>query len=254
MEENPFQSPAAHVTPEREESLALDYWRPLTFAFDSPNWFMNILLIGVLQLIPIAGPMAMIGYQYEIIIALLRGGRGGYPDFDFNRFGDYLMRGLWPFLVAMAWSVVIFGVFGIVFAIGAGVLIALVGGATEGEGVFPAILVMYIVGFGAMIVLSMVVQAVMMPLMFRSALEKDFMAGMKLGFALQFLGKTWKELILMVCVIFLMAMVAATVGMLLFCVGVYVTIGAVLIGQAHAMAQLYQLHVSRGGEQVPIAD
>ena len=66
--------------------------------FKSPKWMMNTLLGGVCVFIPLIGPIVIKGW-------LITGfwGRDDerpetFPDFDFNNFGKYLERGLWPFL------------------------------------------------------------------------------------------------------------------------------------------------------------
>src|SRR5258708_32650071 len=78
--------------------------RMLSYVFENPNWFMNLLLAALCALIPIIGPIVLKGYLYEAVIGLLAVGGARYPDFNFSRFGDYLMRGLWPFLVGLVCS------------------------------------------------------------------------------------------------------------------------------------------------------
>src|SRR5579859_7900971 len=98
---------------------------------------MNLVWGGLCFLVPIVGPMVMVGYLFEVIEWLhrrreeeklpwveptgvaaapegaIRTGPGAsagsfelaapeqYPDFNVNRIQDYLMRGVWPFLVQL---------------------------------------------------------------------------------------------------------------------------------------------------------
>ena len=106
---NPYP-PSQFPTSSGKPAAGIDYMRMLSYVFENPNWFMNLLLGGLCSLIPVIGPIVLLGYRYETVIALLAVGGARYPDFNFGRFGDYLMRGLWPFLamfiVAIAWGVV----------------------------------------------------------------------------------------------------------------------------------------------------
>src|ERR1041384_7631488 len=91
---NPYASPAA-VSTESTAALAfkpisrIEYLRMYQYIFESPNWAMNILLGALCSLIPIVGPLVMIGYQFEVIEALLAAEGRRYPDFSFDRFADY---------------------------------------------------------------------------------------------------------------------------------------------------------------------
>src|ERR1041385_4085167 len=85
----------------------MNYTASVSDYFKSPKWMMNTLLAGVCVFIPLVGPMVIKGW-------LLTGfwGRDDerpetFPDFDFNNFGKYLERGLWPFLVTLVSSLVL---------------------------------------------------------------------------------------------------------------------------------------------------
>src|SRR5436190_21917671 len=104
--QNPYQaSGSAAASPYRRG--AMEYGQIVSYVFQNPNWLINLLMMGVCQLIPIVGPLVLVGYQFEVVEALHRDPRRTYPDFDFGRFVDYLVRGLWPFLVGLVASVVI---------------------------------------------------------------------------------------------------------------------------------------------------
>ncbi len=116
---NPYGSPTAYEEP-RPQSVAplrgipkvthLRYLDSFQYIFESPNWGMN-LLFGALAVfsqsfVPIIGPMVFMGYQAELLTHLHCRRTMPYPDFDFNRFGDYIGRGAPPLVVMLlAWMV-----------------------------------------------------------------------------------------------------------------------------------------------------
>src|SRR5713101_7324917 len=85
-----------------DEDQRVRYLRAYKFIFDSKNWFLNVLMGVVCGLIPIIGGIVYSGYLFEVIDALHEDpDHHDFPDFDFNRFMTYLMRGLWPFLAEL---------------------------------------------------------------------------------------------------------------------------------------------------------
>jgi hypothetical protein len=66
------------------------------------------MLGAVATLIPVVGPVVLTGWLATIFWA--RGDRDApadFPPFDFQYFGKYLERGLWPFLVSLVASLVL---------------------------------------------------------------------------------------------------------------------------------------------------
>src|SRR5262245_15579904 len=80
--------------------VTMQYVRAYRYIFDSLKWMTNVLLCAVCSLIPVIGPLILFGYMFELVEFMHRRKSDvGYPDFTFDRFSTYLMRGLWPFLV-----------------------------------------------------------------------------------------------------------------------------------------------------------
>ena len=78
----------------------MNYTASVSDFFKSPKWMMNLLLGGVCVLIPIVGPIVVLGWLITGFWARQDENFETFPDFDFSHFGKYLERGLWPFLVA----------------------------------------------------------------------------------------------------------------------------------------------------------
>lgn len=81
--------------------LTLRYLQSISDFFKSPKWGINLLLGGVCVLIPVVGPIVYAGYCIGVFAQQTRQRNLMYADFEFDRFADYLLRGLWPFLVSL---------------------------------------------------------------------------------------------------------------------------------------------------------
>ena len=207
------------------------------------------MLGAVCSLIPVIGPMVLLGW-------LLGGfwGRDGYrpkefPPFDFGRFSDYLMRGLWPFLVALVASVLFVPLIWLACFVPM-FFISMIGGhgrhGSEAEGLFALVLVLGM--FAVIAVLSVLMMLVVKPLMIRAELLQDFGKSFDFRWSLRFLKLTWLECVLAAAFIWVASVVLSIIGMAAFCVGIYFISGPVYFAMVHLDRQIYQLFLARGGE------
>ena len=90
------------------------YWHTYAFIFENPKWATNVfygfLCVLSSQLIPVVGVLLFIGYIFDVAESLHRHPDRTYPDFTFNKFSNYLQRGVWPFLVSLVFSIPILAV------------------------------------------------------------------------------------------------------------------------------------------------
>ena len=257
MSTNPFASPQSApfapqpATPAFKPIESIQYLRMYNYVFENPNWLTNVLLLALCGLIPIIGPLVQLGYQYEIAISLLMTGGTRYPDFDFNKFADYLMRGLWPFLVQLVASLVLVPVI-MLFTIVPFFLLAALGHAA-GEDFGPVI---FLIGFPLLIVFTILVSvglaAFLLPMQIRAGLSQDFGSAFNFGWVMDFVKKTWMEMLMGLLFLAFTAVVLIMLGYLACLVGVFVAMPIVVMAQAHLLYELYLLFLSRGGEPVPI--
>ena len=119
-EEVPFQG-----------SWVMDYTGGFGMIHANPNWLTNCFLAGLCFLIPVVGPIVLIGYGYETAELLHRSNGRRHWDFNFNRFGDYLSRGVGPFLVSLVFGILQYVII-ITLHIGMGVA---AGAGVAGDGV-----------------------------------------------------------------------------------------------------------------------
>jgi len=253
---NPFQSPqiAPHVphpaAPAFKPIDHIQYLRMYQYIFENPNWVMNVLLAALCGLIPVVGPLVLLGYQYEIVLAMLTSGGVRYPDFDFNRFADYLQRGLWPFLVQLVASVVIAPLM-LVFIIPMFVLMGAAAGAGEDAAPF-----VFLIGIPLLMIIlipiSILPALVLLPMQMRAGLAQDFAEGFNFGWVMDFVKKTWLEMFLGLLFLSFTALILAILGVLACYVGLFVVMPLIFLAQAHLLYELYLLYLSRGGTPIPL--
>jgi hypothetical protein len=218
--------------------------------FKSPKWMMNTLLAGVCVFIPVIGQIVIKGW-------LITGfwGRDDerpetFPDFDFNKFGKYLERGLWPFLVTLVSSLLI-AMAACVVIVPLTMIFTVLGSHDHGSvsGCAAALLSLILLAFYLVLIVGMMV--VLTPLIIRASLIQDFAQSFNFAFLKRFITLTWKETIIASIFLFAASLVFAAAGLLLLCLGVYFATVPIYFCWIHLHKQLYRLYLSRGGEPVP---
>jgi hypothetical protein len=217
------------------------------FLFDSPNWLMNLLVGVVSQFVPVLGPMVLGGYAFEIIETLHRRKGAPYPDFDTNQLMKYLTRGVWPFVVIVLISLPLAAIIIIVsMCFGVGMAI---GSAKD----HPFMILMLIAVFYlAIFVLLGLRDLVVIPFALRAGLIQDFKPAFSLEFAKDFVKRVWLEMVLAELFLVGTGIVLSMVGMMVFCVGVYVAAALITYAHYHLLYQLYELYLERGGMAIPL--
>lgn len=248
--DNPFASPEGTSyepgQPEGGEAVvprnSVDYMETVGDVFNSPNWFVNILLGGICIIIPIIGGMIALGYVAEIIGARAYGKTKNYPDFDLNRFGEYLTRGFWMFLVTFVTSICLMPL----SMIAGGIFGALQ--ATENEVMIVLGFVLY---FATILGVNLITFFISCPLIIRAGMLNDFVGAFDFNWIMDFIKKMWVEQLLGSILLYIMAILFMLVGCMALCVGYIPAAGAVMIMWALFIAQLYQVYVKRGGQALP---
>src|SRR5947209_18740267 len=231
----------------------MNHTASVTDYFKSPKWMMNTLLAGVCVFIPFIGPIVIKGWLITGFWGRQDNQPETFPDFDFNNFGKYLERGLWPFLVQLVSGLVV-GVALCVVIIPVVMILTLMmpnnthgaEGSCFGVFIFAILMILYVAALAILMI-------VMTPLTVRASLTQQFGASFNFAFVKRFIALTWKETI--IASLFLMAVSIAFVfaGTLLLCVGAYFATVPIYFCWVHLHKQLYQLYLSRGGEPVPLS-
>ena len=226
--------------------------------FKSPKWGMNMLYGGICILIPIIGPIVLMGWHVGGMY-----GRSnwrdfeGYPLFDFGKFGQMMERGVWPFLVQLVMGLVMVPV-----------LLLVMGGPMMGmmavlpepnrnsatpDSIPPEMLAMLglmILGYVCVVGLMVLVSK---PLMIRAAMVQDFGKSFSWAFMKSFIAKTWLQQIASLVFVIFAAMVLMMIGMVACFIGMYFTMSIIFFAQWHLDRQLYELYLARGGEPVEVS-
>ena len=231
----------------------MNYLASVTDFFKSPKWMMNTLLAGLCVFIPFVGPIVIKGW-------LITGfwGRDDerceiFPDFDFNNFGKYLERGLWPFLVTLVSGLVlgmILAVFIVPLVMVTTLLIPTDNGGAAG-GCAAALLVVIMTVFYFTMVMALMV--VLTPLTVRASITQDFAQSFNMAFVKRFISLTWKEILLSSVFLIAASLILCSVGALVLCIGMYFATVPVYFCWVHLQKQLYALYLSRGGEPIPLS-
>ncbi len=258
----------------------MNYLLAYRFVFRSPNWLMNLLWGSLCFLVPIVGPMVIVGYLFEVIEWLHRrreeeklpwveptgiaaapegavqtepgASAGGYqyaapeqyPDFNVNRLQEYLMRGVWPFLVQL-----VIGLPLAFFIIGLYVLTVLLIGVAVANNVGPFVIVpILLVAALAFLVGLVLLGIIQVPLYLRAGLGRDFGSAFSMAYLKDFLKRTGKEVVLAQLFLHATGIVLGLVGALACFVGAYPAAALGMMATHHLDFQLYELYLARGGE------
>lgn len=232
---------------------SLEYMRVYSYIFQHPNWMNNLLFVVVLNFIPVIGPILVMGYQYEIIEAFLRRPGQPYPDFDFGRFTEYLVRGCWPFLVALVASLIMVPAFIVVALLPMLAIPAAAGGGGE-EAAGALVMVAFGVMFLLIMGLSLLMAFCLLPMQLAAGLTQDFGAAFRLSFIKDFIGRVWVEILLGALFMGFSAVVIVMLGYAALCIGVLPAQAIIMLAQAHFLYQLYLIYLTRGGQPLPLKE
>jgi hypothetical protein len=233
------------------------YFHAYRFVFESPRWLTNWLVGAVCLLVPVVGQMVFLGYLFDIIEALHRGRpERDYPDFDFNRLLQNLVRGAWVFLVQLIvhFPLQIVGTAGFLYFY-LPFWFALIrykpGGPSPFAEVQWGLLAAFVVVYFLAILLS---SLLLIPMSLRAGLSQDFGSAFSWSFIRDFVGRTWPETILATLFLMLTGAVLVLVGYLACFVGLYPALALILFAQCHLWYQLYERYLERGGEPVRLKE
>jgi hypothetical protein len=235
----------------------MNYMASITDFFRSPKWVPNLLLGAVCMLIPIVGPLVLVGWMVGPLFRsrdLVNFDR--FPDFDFSNFGKQLERGLWPFLVNLVAGFVMVPVIWLAIALPMGLLFAGTAATQPNEHsevagavVVGGVVLMVILIFAAVVALTLILK----PIMLRAAITQDFGQAFNFRFIKDFIARTWVEQIVSLLFLMFAGITLGIIGMVAFCLGIYLVVPLMTFAQWHLERQLYDLYLARGGEPVPVS-
>jgi hypothetical protein len=223
---------------------SFDFMRMLRAPFQSPNWVMNLVWMFVCQIagIIVVGSLVLIGYQAEVAEARSGGRRENWPDFNPDRFTEYLMRGLWPFLWSLIWTIPLMFVIGVPVIVTFMLSSVLIQSGNDVSGLI-VIVTGSLVSMAAYCFAMLVMAASMM----HSTLGNDFAKGADFVWIRSYVSKMGVTTIWTGIVYILVGNIMGWLGILCFCVGV-LAVGPILnLMAADLLSQLHDIFVFRGG-------
>jgi hypothetical protein len=255
MHQNPYAPPADHgqyppAAPPLEVPGTVSVFDAIRFAFSSHVGFGNIALAFLLMIIPIVGPIVLVGWLAESHRRLAR--REGPPvlAFRFNDFVDYLMAGLVPFAAQMCATFI--AVFPMSIFMGMGVAVAVP--LFSGGGEPPIILILLFALFFCVVMLVVMVgvMVVMTSLQVRGELTGNFETTFNPAANWAFMKRQWKPIVGHSLLLGLVSIPLVFLGLIVFFIGIYFVAAALQFAQMHLRWQIYELDLRMGGEALPV--
>ena len=223
---------------------SFDFGRMLAAPFKSPNWPMNLLWMFVCQVasVIVVGSLVMLGYQAEVAESRSGGRSEHWPDFNPDRFSDYLMRGLWPFLWSLIWAIPLMLLIGIPAFTTIFLSRVLLDTNHDVSGV-----IVIITGSVVSVAVYCFAMVAMLASVMHAGLGNDFLKGADIKWIGSYISKMGRTTVWVGIVFVLVSLVANTVGLLLFCVGIIAATPFMNLVVADLYAQLHDIFVARGG-------
>ena len=240
---NPYDATST-PSAKSERPIKMQYWRSYSYIFEREDWMANLLLCSVCFLIPVIGPLIMLGYQFKVIEDLHKHPGQKMPKFDFGQFSELLSRGIHPFVVNLILSLVLTPLFLILWF-----LPVLLAGMFENE----AILILGgFVSFILILVVSVMSSLITGPFMLRAGLSQSFGETFNFGWILHFMRMVWIEEIVSTLFLMFSSMLLVLVGFMFCFVGMYPAIALCALAHAHMTYQQYEIFLASGGEPIPL--
>ncbi len=229
----------------------MDFSSSVTDFFKSPKWGMNVLLGGVCMIIPVIGPMILQGWHITGFWARRdQANPSEFPPFDFQFFGKYLERGLWPFLVALI-AALARTAFTLILFTGPMIFMSEFGmDETSPRQGFPFILIPCLLIYLISLPLFSFITT---PLLLCASITQDFGQSFNLSFIKNFIALVWREQVLSMLFMLGVYFVLIVITVVSCYVGGIFSFPIVIFAAAHLQKQLYQLYLTRGGEAIPVS-
>ncbi len=247
MEQSPYSPPNPSTNPLFKSSPL----EALKASVQSPNWVGNLLWLSIAGLTSgfFIGQIALFGYGSELLARRAGRPENPSPDIDANRLGDYISKGIWPFLVhflvQLAASMLI--IFPATLLLVGGMALVSAGGGDD------AVAASMIFFMPILFLLSLAVYVLSVPFLIRAMVCQDFQKSFDVAWSMGFMKLMFWEIVVSSILFGVLSMMLTLVGLAAFCVGYVPAIGLVMGGLVNLLAQWYEIYLSLGGEPAPAA-
>jgi hypothetical protein len=231
--------PGAPPGPVEREVSVLDAFR---FVFADQNWWKHALYGLLLQLIPLAGPIALAGWLGEVHRRLVWHYEKPVPAFSFDDLGEYMKSG-WvafvaQFILVMSFIVPLMILCGVVV-----VLLPHAGSASQAGTLAPLLLLLLIPPILLLPFLSLSSTTI-------AELGERLGQSLSPALNLRYLGRIGLKSLLPLFGLMLLALGVTLLGLLACFVGVYLSTQVVRLASVHLRWQLYNESLRSGGAHI----
>lgn len=228
------------------ESSAL---RAIQSVIASPNWLGNVLWLSLAALAGsvFIGHIALLGFGAEVLERRAGRPESSAVDIDSDRIGDYISKGIWPFLIQLLMQFVAT----VVIALPLVVLVLIVVGLAAQAG-NSALLASMLIVVPLVIIGTVLLSVIAAPITIRAMVCQDFQESLDLAWNFNFVKFMFTEMVVSGFVFIVLSVLIFAVGNLALCVGAIPASGIIMGGYVHLLAQWYEVYLSRGGEPAPM--
>lgn len=228
----------------------LDYWKGFKLLFEDANIWINLALGSLFILIPIVGPIMLMGWQAEIFRRLHTKTEPFLPKLDFSDLAYYLSRGIYPFLVSLV--LIIPMIF--IILISLGILAALYPLMIHQGHVVSVPLALTFIGVILLIavVLFIFLFVITNAGVTRAYLTQNFGKSFQFGEIFSYGRATWGNVTKAICVYVPISFVFLIAGMIMLYVGIYPASVIMNVAWVYIAWQIYEIYLEQGGKEIPM--
>ena len=206
----------------------MDIGKSFGFVFEDKKWIEKVLIGGILMLIPILGPILMLGYAVELVRNVRNYQVNPLPAWD--NWGEKISDGLKLFIIYLLWSLPL-----IILSFLLMIPLMLTGDSDTGS----AIASIFSLCFGCFTFIYAVVVWLATPgITIKYAETGEFSDGLKFGEILNFTKEHLGQIFVVIVVSWLVYMLAGLFGTLLCLIGLVFTMFWASLVQYHMIAQI----------------
>lgn len=224
--------------------LKLEYLKGFSFFYRDANFTNNLLLGSVHMLIPIVGPIVLLGWYCEIIQRLVRRHPRPIPKLDFGDFTHYLGRGLVPFVVQLIVTLPLMIAIYAAFFLGAFAVALL---ARQGIQDYTLIGIGLIGGIAAFFLIILPASVFIFTMATFAELTEDFGQSLNFSLIMGYAKRNWKAIVTAQLVFIPITMLMMVAGVAMCFLGIYLVTVFVNFAYLHLRWQIYELNLQQGG-------
>jgi hypothetical protein len=202
--------------------------KSFSFVFEDKKWIEKVLIGGILMLIPILGPILMLGYNVELVRNVRKHDPEPLPAWD--EWGKKIAEGFKLIIINIVWGIPLWILFFLMF-----IPMAITGDSDSGS----AIAGFFSLCLSCFTILYAILFWFAIPgITIKFAETGEFGDGFKFGEIIDFAKKHIGQIIVVAIVSWLVYMVAGMIGMLLCGVGLLFTSFWASLVQYHMIANI----------------